>query len=236
MLHKKSSRGIRGARDIKGTIGGKGARGAKDIWGTGERGGLFGSKHYWILSQFLGDYTREVYGRELVGKVPMSQKGIALALRELENQALLRATTRGRSVFYGLNPALPETRDFLAMAEHTRKTMFLSKHLRIKQLFRDDERIVGVFGSYAKGIESKASDVDIFVVGDKKEKDYDSIGKIWGLDVHLFHFSPKEFRRLLARKDNLMCEIAESHVLVFGIERFIRLVWEQRYGFDRLVY
>lgn len=213
---------------------GRGIQGS--IWATGEHEGLPANKQYWVLREFLGDYAREIYGRELVGKVPMSQKGIALALRDMETAHILRSTEKGRLVFYSLNPAVHAVRDALAVAELMRKDEFLSKHLLLRNLFKDDERIVGVFGSYAKGTQTEASDVDIFVVGDKKEKDYDSTGKMWGLDVHLFHFSQKEFRRLLARKDNLMCEIAGYHVLMFGIERFIRLVWEQRYGFDRLVY
>ena len=116
MLHKKGKRG-----GVKRAGWAKGSRSANDIWGTGERGGLFGSKHYWILSQFLGDYTREVYGRELVGKVPMSQKGVALALRDLEEMAILRARQRGRQVLYKLNHEITEIRDVLAVTEFMRK-------------------------------------------------------------------------------------------------------------------
>ena len=193
------------------------------------------NKHYEILKQFLGDYNKEIYGRELIGKVPLSQKGIALALRELEDLSILRARPRGRQVLYYLNHEIPEIKDVLALTEYTRKIEFLKKYLQLSYTFKDDDRIVGVFGSYAKGTQTSDSDVDVFVIGKKKEKDYDETGKILGVTVHLFHFSPKEFRMLLKQKNNLWGEIVEYHILIFGIERFIRTVWRDYYGFDKVV-
>lgn len=193
------------------------------------------NKHHDILKQFLGDYNRELYGRELLGKVPLSQKGIALALRELEDINILRARPRGREVLYKLNHEITEIRDVLAVTEFTRKMEFLSKHRKLAHTFKDDGRIVGIFGSYAKGTQISGSDVDVFVVGRKKEKDYDETGKILGVSVHLFHFSPKEFRMLLEQKNNLWGEIVEYHILLFGIERFVRAVWRYYYGFHKVV-
>ncbi len=193
------------------------------------------NKHYNILKQFLGDYNRQIHGRELVGKIPMSQKAIALALRELEDQAILRAQPRGRQVLYYLNHDFSEIQDVLAISEHTRKMEFLKKHLQLRYTFKDDDRIVGIFGSYAKGTQNKASDVDVFVIGKKKEKDYDETGKTLGADVDLFHFSPKEFRRLLEQKNNLWGSIVNHHILIFGIESFVRNVWKHYYGLDKVV-
>lgn len=235
MLHKKDKKSKKSTRGITGGKGGKGARSVKDIWGTRERGGLFGSKHYWILSQFLGDYTREVYGRELVGKVPMSQKGVALALRDLEEMAILRARQRGRQVLYKLNHEITEIQDVLAVTEFMRKMEFLSEQRKLAHMFKNDGRIVGIFGSYAKGTETSGSDVDVFVIGKKKEEDYDETGKILGVSVHLFHFSPKEFRMLLEQKNPLWRSIVEDHVLLFGIEYFIGTVWKEYYGFHKVV-
>ena len=124
-----------------------------------------------------------------------------------------------------MNHEIPEIRDVLALTEYTRKIEFLKKYLQLSYTFKDDDRIVGVFGSYAKGTQTSDSDVDVFVIGKKKEKDYDETGKILGVTVHLFHFSPKEFRMLLKQKNNLWGEIVEYHILIFGIERFIRAVW-----------
>ena len=36
------------------------------------------NKYFAILEKYIGDYTREIYGRELIGKVSLSQKSIAL--------------------------------------------------------------------------------------------------------------------------------------------------------------
>ena len=46
------------------------------------------NKYSEILNLLTEDYRKEIYGRELIGKVSISQKGIALALKKLENEGI----------------------------------------------------------------------------------------------------------------------------------------------------
>jgi predicted nucleotidyltransferase len=189
-----------------------------------------------ILNQFLGDYNKEIYGRELVNKVSMSQKGIAIALDNLEKEGILISEKRGNMKFFRLNIKNAYIKDKLLMTEIKRKILFFEKQKVIANLFKTDNRIVGLFGSYATGTQKKDSDVDIFIIGDKKEeeknKDYAALGKVYDFNISIKYFTLNEFRDLLMQKNTLLREIVEKHILFFNAEQFIDLIWRNYYGFD----
>jgi len=76
---------------------------------------------------FTGDYKGEVYGRELVGKVSMSQKSIALTLEELEHQSVLKSRKEGNMKHYRLNFNYTEIKRELKMIIRRR-----AKHLALR--------------------------------------------------------------------------------------------------------
>jgi len=185
-----------------------------------------------IMNQFLGDYTREIYGRELIGKISLSQKGIALALSSLEKEGILTSRKSGNMKFFSLNHQFARIKDSIVMAEITQKTSFLSKHQTIANLFKSDERIMGIFGSYAKSTQKKDSDIDIFIIGEKTSQDYATKAKVYDLNVSIKYFSSKEFKDLLKKKNPLIREIIDNHIILFNVERFIEYLWRDYYGFD----
>lgn len=190
------------------------------------------NKYFEILSLFLCDYNREIYGRELVGKIPLSQKAIALALDELEKQGILKSRKLGNIKYFKLNIENTEIKDLIISLEIMKKIKFLEKHRKIANIFRKDSRIVGIFGSYAKGIEKKDSDIDVFIVGKIQREDYNKKGEAFDLNISIKYFSEKEFKTLVKKKNNLCKEIIADHILIFGAERFIEIIWREYYGFN----
>jgi len=188
--------------------------------------------YFELLNQFLGDYNREIYGREIIGKISLSQKGIALALDSLEQDGTLTSKKSGNMKFFRLNLNYARIKDAIIMAEIARKTHFLEKHAVIANLLKNDERIVGLFGSYAKGTQKKDSDIDIFIIGEKRGEDYVKKAKVYDLNISIKYFTQKEFKGLLQQKNTLVKEIIENHILFFSVERFIELLWRDYYGFD----
>ena len=126
-------------------------------------------KHFDLIQHFLSDYTREIHGRALVGKVAQSQKTIALALQELEKEGILTSRKQGTLKLYRLNPKNTEIKDILIQAELLRKIVFLKKHRTLAHLFLKDTRTVGIFGSYASGAEKEKSDIDLFIDCPKRD-------------------------------------------------------------------
>lgn len=188
------------------------------------------NKYFDVLKHFLGEYTKEIYGRQLIGKVPLSQKAIALTLEELEKEAILKARKQGNIKYYRLNMEYSEIKDSIIIGEYLRKKEFLAKHRTLAHLFKEDTRIVGIFGSYAKGTEKKDSDLDVFVIGKKIPEDYEKKGELFDIAVNIKYFSEKEWLELVKKRDNLWKEIISSHVLLFGIESFVKMIWKEYYG------
>jgi len=190
------------------------------------------NKYFEILNLFLGDLNKEIYGRELIKKVSLSQKAIALSLNELEKEGILKSKKEGNMKFFKLNLENTEIKDIILAAEINRKILFLKKFRKLAHIFKKDERTVGIFGSYAKETQKEDSDIDLFIIGEKHRKDYDIVGKSLDLNVSIKYFSEKEFISMLENKNNLLKEILESHILIFGFESFINMAWNSYYGFN----
>ncbi len=190
------------------------------------------NKYYEVLVHYLNDFSREVYGRELLGKVPLSQKAIALTLDKLEKDGILRSRKQGNIKYFKLNVENMGVKDVVTSLEIMKKIRFFDKQRKLANIFRKDNRIVGVFGSYATGMQRKSSDVDIFVIGKRQKEDYDRNGKLFDVDISIKYFTEKEFRKLAKDKNNLCKEIIANHIIVFGVERFIEIIWRDYYGFN----
>ena len=189
------------------------------------------NKYFEVLSKFAEDFNRRIYGRELVGKVSLSQKNIALTLGELEDEGILISKKEGNMKFFSLNLKNRGIKDILIQTEISMKLNSLKKHKKIEHILKEDDRIVGIFGSYAKGTEKTDSDLDLFIIGSKKPEDYDKKGKLFDLGISIKYFTDKQFIRLAEEKNALISEIMRSHILLFRIEDFIEIAWRHFYGF-----
>ena len=72
----------------------------------------------------------------------------------------------------------------------------------------------------------------MFIIGEKKKEDYDALGGKMGLDINIKYFSNLEWAKLAKEKNNLCQEIVKNHILIFGTERFIEIIWGKYYGFN----
>jgi predicted nucleotidyltransferase len=189
-------------------------------------------KYFVILEQFLGDYKAEIHGRSLIGKIPLSQKGIALTLHELEKKGILQSKQKGSMKLFILNTKFPQLKDILLMVELQRKIDFLNKHTILLEIFQEDERIIGIFGSYAKNTQKSDSDIDIFIIGEKNKEEYiQKKAKMFDLNISSINYSKTQFKNLLQTKNNLVKEIVNNHVLINQPFPFIYDLWRFYYEF-----
>ena len=189
------------------------------------------NKYFLILKQYLGNYKKELHGRGLIGKVHLSQKAIALTLEELEKKGLLKSRKQGNMKYYGLNLENTEIKDTINIVELLQKIQFITQHRTLAHIFRTDERIVGIFGSYAKSTQKERSDIDVFIIGNN-EKLYTQEVKTYNLDISVKFFTEKEFLKLLKEKNPLTNEIIENHILLFGVEKWTNAIWRYHYGLN----
>ena len=188
------------------------------------------NKYFDVLGMFTGNYQREVYWRELIGKVSIRQKNIALTLDALESLSILKSTMKGTTRSYSLNISHTEIKDVIVIPEIMKTIRFMENNRKVAHVFRQDPRVVGVFGSYAKGAQKESSDIDVFVIGKKSKDEYGEKGKPLGLKISVKCFTLSQWTKLIASGNSLCREIIENHVLLFGAERFVHSVWEDYYG------
>ena len=183
------------------------------------------NKYFDIMKEFHKGYSRKIYGRELVGKVPLSQKNIALTLVELEKEGILKSINSGNRRYYELNFSNPLLIQNVFIFEKINELIFLERNKKLIDFFNDfDVKIACVFGSYAKGNNKKSSDLDLFLVGKVDSLKIKKLGIEYCLDVQVFNVSFSDFVKMIKDKKELLSEILENHILIKGGDLFLKEV------------
>jgi predicted nucleotidyltransferase len=88
-----------------------------------------------------------------------------------------------------------------------------------------DTDIVAVFGSYAKNLQTKNSDLDILIIGKVDILKFKKVGKDYGYDIQVFNFSISDFRKNIRDNSIIINEIINNHILLKGGDKFIKEVY-----------
>lgn len=87
--------------------------------------------------------------------------------------------------------------------------------------------IVLIFGSYAKSKNSSASDIDLCIISDNKNKVKELIGllEILSLKLEIHDFTTEQFVSMISKNEkNLGHEIIKNNVLLYGTENYYNLI------------
>jgi len=190
------------------------------------------NKHYQILKYFLRGYNKQIHGRELINKVEISQKNIALTLNELEKKNILSSKRKGNMKYFFFNKSNPLIRKYLVLAELMHSIGFLQKSPKISHILdkiKKSNQIICVFGSYAKDKQKKDSDLDLFIVGSVDKKQIKKISETYNLKISIKNASKLNFIKSLKEGNSLMNEILEDHIILSGYEEFVEEVVKQKW-------
>ena len=190
-----------------------------------------------ILEEFVGDYKLRLTGSHLAKKKKLNQKTVSNYLKKLEEQNFLKSITEGKNRLYSLN--LQDEQlivNFISAIENARTIYFYKKHPLIKEIIAKSlpgiKGIAMIFGSYAKGIENKESDLDIFIVGSADQKEIDKIADMYNVEINIKNCSLPAFKKYLGEKDPLVEEVIKSHIIIQNAQEFISCIRGIRYGKD----
>jgi predicted nucleotidyltransferase len=184
---------------------------------------LLNNKELEILKEFTGDYSVKNYGRKLAAKLKMNQKTVSNILNSLEKENILKFTQEGKNKYYYLNKLNPYARDIVELVEINKRISFLERNKQINNLFLEIEKrskgIVIIFGSYASFLETKSSDIDLFVIGElEKIKDLESM---YNIKINIVKSTKDKFKI----NEPFVKEIIQNHIIIKGIEEYIELIW-----------
>lgn len=188
-----------------------------------------------VLKEFMGDYTGSFTGSYIAKKRSLNQKSVANILNKLEDEGLLKSKTVGKNKEFSINLDNAEAvMNFIVAAEHLHTAEFLKKNPVIKEVLAKAgdafTGIVVVFGSYAKVMQKKDSDLDVFVAGSYDRNKVSKISELYNLQVSVKNYPASVFNKALKKKDVLLTEIIKNHVIISGAEEFVNAVMEDYYG------
>lgn len=189
-----------------------------------------------IISLYCDDYKKGIHIREIARQLGKNHRTVILALQELEKKAVMRAKTEGRNKIYTLNLDNFVTREYIRSAEIAKTITLLEKHFLLKKFAQEILSDAGsvplvLFGSYAKGTETKESDIDLLVFTDHYqykadfEKRIQDFSKRYKKRIQVQKGNRDDFEKGLWARDPLILEIVQNHVVLNNYSHFIGMLW-----------
>jgi predicted nucleotidyltransferase len=153
--------------------------------------------------------------REIARKLKTNQTTIKRRLDVLYNQNIVDYKVEGKNYVYFIKKSL-EARSFVIISESYNFILFLKKYPYLKGIIKkimekENINMAIVFGSYAKGIPTESSDIDLYIETEDLalKKEIELIDS--RLSVKIGRYD----------KENLLIkEIETNHIIVKGIEHF----------------
>ena len=182
-----------------------------------------------IVKLFIEDNKPKTI-REIAKQINADYRITHTATQRLIEQNILKTQTVGKSTLCELNPAYYGFEIY--EAENERKDKIL-KNKNIRQLYKEimlkvetSLFILVLFGSYAKGKQTKSSDIDLLFISNEKnfENKVTDILSLLPIKTHQVVFTEEEFVRMKdSKKSNVVQEAIENNIILYGIETYYRL-------------
>jgi predicted nucleotidyltransferase len=142
----------------------------------------------------------------------------------------------GRSYLCSINLSDEKAIALIQLSEIEKRDEFYISNKELKVILDDFVKSaesafnpisVVLFGSYAKGTETKDSDIDILSIS-KTKNGFDrlvrDIYSKYGKEINMIAMTPDDFRR--QKDEALIKEIIKEHYILFGFEKFVSLVFK----------
>lgn len=168
-----------------------------------------------LLALFFAHADENYYVREAASLIGEDAGNLSRELRRLEKEGLLGSAMKGRVKFYSLNKKYPLYSDLKSMFFKTE-----GAEGALKKLVLDQEGIemAFIYGSFAKGSEKKASDIDVVVVG-KFDRDKFT-GELRGLEsklnreINFSSYTKEEFDKERKKKGSFLDLVIRDKVIL----------------------
>jgi predicted nucleotidyltransferase/predicted transcriptional regulator len=189
-----------------------------------------------ILWFFIENISEQFAIREIARKTNTDFKRTHATVQKLVQKNLLVKKRQANVDLCSLNLKNDLTQVYYV--EMLRARDFLNKHQELKSFFNSVvEKIktpfysLVVFGSFAKGTETRASDLDLLVIaplrsaGEEIVRIIDAEALLLKRKIQPLVLDEKEFVQSLSEKKvNVAIEAFKNHVIIAGVEAFYRAV------------
>ncbi len=182
------------------------------------------NKELKVISLFKGNYKARFYLREISKLSELPLKTCQNALINLEKAKILWSKTEGKNKYFTLNLENIKTKSYLQQVEIYQTDLFVEKYPQFKMFLKSLKIIAPIiaFGSFAKFIADKNSDLDLLIISDNE----------LNLPFHLLPFKPHEikmsektFLKAIDRQEDLIKEVEENHIILNNHSFYVNIMW-----------
>jgi len=180
-----------------------------------------------VITLYSGNYKAEFYLRQINKLAKLPLKTCQNVLLNLEKKSILKSKVEGKNKYFSLNLDNIQTKLILLQAEIYKTEIFLEKYSQFKTFLKELNTNIPllVFGSFAKLIADKNSDLDLLILSEKEELPF----HLLPFKVHKVNLSEISFIKAVKEQETLIKEIEEKHLILNNHSFYVNIMWQQ-YG------
>lgn len=153
--------------------------------------------------------------RSLAKEMKTNHMMISRKIKELEHRSIVDYRQEGRNKVYFLKKTL-EAQESIFIAEHYKLIQSIKEYPLLRNIILNIKanpkiKLAILFGSYAKGLAHKDSDIDIYIETTSKELKKELEQLNLKASVKIGKYNPDSL---------LIKEIKKNHVIVKGVEQY----------------
>lgn len=177
-----------------------------------------------VLTLLLLNATDRFYQRQIAELTGLPVRAVQREVERLTRIGVLQRTDEGNRAYY------QAVRDFFLFPELKGLVLKTAGLVRLLEHALTDSnavRLAFVYGSYASGEETAASDVDLFVVGTTSGRQLSALLRAsrdtLGREVNTYLVTPEEFRQRVQGRDSFVQNVLNNpKVFIVGDEETLR--------------
>jgi len=204
------------------------------LWRDNLSATLFGKTRRAVLSLLYSHTDESFYLREIARAAGVGLGAVQREVKHLSDSGIISRTVRGNQVYYQANPHCPI---FQELKDLVIKTAGVGDVLRAALApLAGRIGVALIYGSLARGKESRASDVDLLVVGDVTFAEVVSaLGdaqETLGREINPTVYPPDEFQSKLGEGHHFLTSVSKEPCifLIGGEDELERLAQKRLVG------
>jgi predicted nucleotidyltransferase len=164
-----------------------------------------------LLAYYFTNPAARHHLRDLAGRLKVDPSNLSKELGRLEREGLFRAEVSGRQKYFQLNRGYPLFKEVRSIVAKTIGAVPLIAE-SLKKIDGIDEAYL--YGSFARGRQDAASDIDVLVIGTPRgrvlAKAVRKLERQLGREINYTVLAVKEFKSLRGRKDAFLASVSRN--------------------------
>lgn len=161
---------------------------------------------------------------QIAKKIKINYRIAHEQIKKLEKEEIIRTEKVGQALLCSLTNKFNEkifTAEYKRREKLLQNTNFRTIHKRFSEAKQN--YILILFGSYAKGTQTKQSDIDLLAITEKP-KEIQEIAELIPKNIHLTTTTYKTFMEMQKEENNVGIEATKNNIILIGIENYYRLI------------